>query len=188
MIGERFDKFFQEQQHSAPGSVEPPEPAPSAVPPGSAPVPTTEKAPATNGVTKHKEPSASVTSSPKKRAEPESSIDPDTNLSEEPPLPPKKKQKRQKLIEEDDAAFAARLQAEENQLSRARSTRGGGAKRKAVAKKDKSAKKKAKSAKKVNSDDDSDLDSATGEKKEVKRTGGFHVSSSVTRSSWMPAS
>lgn len=71
----------------------------------------------------------------------------------------------------DDAAFAARLQAEEN--SRARSTRGGGTVRRQ--KTGNPPKKKGKSATKVKADDDSDLESGSGQEKTVIRTGVFHV-------------
>lgn len=89
---------------------------------------------------------------------------------------PAKKPRKSKATEEDDAAFAARLQAQENSL--ARSTRGsnGTKRRSAVNKATPKKNKKTKSAKKVKDDDDSDAETGSGvEKKEVKRTGGFHV-------------
>lgn len=71
-----------------------------------------------------------------------------------------------------DAVFAAKLQAEENK--RARPTRGSATRKTAPTKK----KSKSKTAKKARAEDDSDLDSGseTGRKKEVNRSGGFHVS------------
>lgn len=109
------------------------------------------------------------------------SPDDDSALSEVDNSPPKKKQKKQKKersIEDDDAAFAARLQAEENMRSRARSTRGGNTKKKAPAPKKRKEKKK--SANKVRDEDDSDIASGSGaEKKSPNRTGGFHVRSVV---------
>lgn len=72
-----------------------------------------------------------------------------------------------------DALYAARLQAEEN--LRARPTRGGIVRKSAPVKKKKSP-TKAKTSKKVKAEDDSDLEGSDGEKKEVNRTGGFHVS------------
>ncbi|KAF2200139.1 SWIB-domain-containing protein [Delitschia confertaspora ATCC 74209] len=109
----------------------------------------------------------SVSTSPKKR-----SPDDESELSEVQSSPPKKKQKKTKSVEEDDATLAARLQAEENLRSRARSTRGGNTKKKAPLPKKK---QKKKSAAKIKGEDDSDVESGSGaEKKEVKRTGGFH--------------
>lgn len=56
-----------------------------------------------------------------------------------------------------------------------RSTRGGGATKKKPIKKDKPAKRSSKkSATRLDNSDDSDIDGAS--EKEVKRTGGFHVS------------
>lgn len=70
-----------------------------------------------------------------------------------------------------DALYAAKLQAEEN--LRARPTRGGSTRRAAPSKK----KSKAKTSKRVKAEDDSDIESGsdTTKKKEVNRTGGFHV-------------
>jgi upstream activation factor subunit UAF30 len=79
---------------------------------------------------------------------------------------PKKKRKE----EDSDAKLAALLQAEEN--SRARSTRG-------VTKKPTAVRKKLvkKTPTKVKADDGSDMElNSDGEKKEVIRKGGFHVS------------
>lgn len=89
---------------------------------------------------------------------------------------PAKKPRKSKATEEDDAAFAARLQAQENSL--ARSTRGNNStkRRSAVNKATPKKNKKTKSAKKIKDDDESGLETGSGvEKKEVKRTGGFHV-------------
>ncbi|KAI9814774.1 MAG: hypothetical protein M1827_003040 [Pycnora praestabilis] len=84
--------------------------------------------------------------------------------------PPKKKRKSEPV--DEDALFAAKLQAEEN--SRARPTRGGTIKKRAVVKKKKNP-VKSKSISKVKAEDDSDLNSGSEvEKKKVKRTGGFH--------------
>ncbi|KAF2015987.1 SWIB-domain-containing protein [Aaosphaeria arxii CBS 175.79] len=101
--------------------------------------------------------------------------DDDSQLDERQQSPPKKKQKQAKSAEDEDAKYAAKLQAEFNAASRARSTRGGNTKKKAPVVKKKGEKKKKKSANKVKDEDDSDIDSGSGaEKKEVKRTGGFH--------------
>jgi upstream activation factor subunit UAF30 len=82
--------------------------------------------------------------------------------------PPKK---RKKL--DSDAKLAAKLQAEEN--SRARPSRNGVNKKPVAARKKSTPKKK--SAAKIKADDDSDLElNSDGEKKEVVRKGGFHVS------------
>ncbi|KAF2176677.1 SWIB-domain-containing protein [Zopfia rhizophila CBS 207.26] len=156
LIMARFDKFNNERN----GAPEATEPEPTE------PIPTVE-APTTNGVKATTNDSSEI-SSPKKRTP-----DDESALSELDQSPPKKKQKKTKSIEEDDAAFAARLQAEENLRSRARSTRGGNTKKKAPLPKKKKEKKK--SSTKVKDDDDSDIGSGSGaEKKEVKRTGGFH--------------
>lgn len=98
--------------------------------------------------------------------------------------PPKKKHKKTPS-EDADALLARRLQEEEN--GRARTTRGGGVKRKPVAKKEKKV-KKSKSKTKVDSDDDSDVHDGSGSKKEVNRNSGFHVSGfSPTPASINPA-
>ncbi|KAF2141698.1 uncharacterized protein K452DRAFT_308767 [Aplosporella prunicola CBS 121167] len=150
LIMARFDKANNDRNAAQPGDVEP--------------APTTS-----NG---QHESTGSAASSPssspsKKRAEPSAG---ESDLSDVESTPPKKKHKKSASVE-DDAAFAARLQAEEN--GRARSTRGGGAGRKKTPVKKKTESRKKKSRAKVNSDDDSEL--GTGdEKKEVKRTGGFH--------------
>jgi upstream activation factor subunit UAF30 len=83
--------------------------------------------------------------------------------------PPKKKRKADNI--DADALYAAKLQAEENM--RARPTRAGSARKAAPIKK-----KKSKTSKKVKAEDDSDVESGseTGAKKEVNRSGGFHVS------------
>jgi upstream activation factor subunit UAF30 len=83
--------------------------------------------------------------------------------------PPPKKRKPDTDVDAD-ALFAAKLQAEENM--RARPTRGANTRRAAPSKK----KSKAKTAKRVKAEDDSDVDSGSETKKEVNRTGGFHVS------------
>lgn len=83
--------------------------------------------------------------------------------------PPPKKRKPDADVDAD-AVFAAKLQAEEN--LRARPTRGGNNRRAAPTKK----KGKAKTSKRVKAEDDSDLESGSDTKKEVNRSGGFHVS------------
>ena len=80
-----------------------------------------------------------------------------------------------RIANRDAALHAARLQAEENMASRARSTRGGNTKRKAPVQK--KTQKKKKSANRIKDEDDSDIASGSGaEKKSPKRTGGFHAS------------
>lgn len=84
--------------------------------------------------------------------------------------PPKKKQKKSDA--DSDAKLAAMLQAQEN--SRGRATRGAVNKKPAKAK---ATAKKKKSAAKIKAADDSDMElNSAGEKKEVVRKGGFHVS------------
>lgn len=124
-----------------------------------------------NGTSNHDEaPVASVSPMPsaiseKRSAERESS-------SEMADAPPPNKKRKSDLIDAD-AAYAARLQAEEN--SRARPTR---AVRKSAPVKKKKTTTKSKTSKKVKISDDSDVEGSTSEtKKEVNRTGGFHVSS-----------
>jgi upstream activation factor subunit UAF30 len=97
----------------------------------------------------------------------------ESELSNLENTPPQKKHKKQRSAEDEDAALAAKLQAEYNAASRARSTRGGSTKKRAPAPKKKVKKK---SANTVKDEDDSELGSGSGaDKKEVKRTGGFHV-------------
>lgn len=109
-------------------------------------------------------PSPPASSSPVKR-------EADSDGASEPSItsPPPKKRKPDTEVD-GDAAFAAKLQAEEN--LRARPTRGGNSRRSAPAKK----KSKAKTSKRVKAEDDSDMESGSDTKKEVNRTGGFHVS------------
>ncbi|KAK6429758.1 hypothetical protein LTR95_014090, partial [Oleoguttula sp. CCFEE 5521] len=98
--------------------------------------------------------------------------DDDDDLSSVIDTPPKKKPKKKisKAEAETDAEYAARLQAELNAVN-GRSTRGGGAKRKAAIKKEKKPKKK--SVAKLGADDDSELESGTA-KPERPKTGAFH--------------
>ena len=148
----RFDRFNAAQNGSAED-----------------PVPSVE-APATNGTGAHSPDGISNKRSP----------DEDSALSELDDSPPKKKQKKARKevsAEDEDAAFAAKLQAEENMRSRARSTRGGNTKKKAPLPKKKKEKKK-KSSNRVKDEDDSDIASGSGaEKKSPSRKGGFHVCS-----------
>jgi hypothetical protein len=110
-----------------------------------------------NGTKKSSTPSSSDAPTP-------GSDESDVDLS-----PPKKKRKQP----DSDAKLAAKLQAEEN--SRARPSRAGVNKKTVVIRKKSTPKKK--SAAKVKADDDSDLDvNSDGEKKDVVRKGGFHVS------------
>ncbi|KAF2740433.1 SWIB-domain-containing protein [Polyplosphaeria fusca] len=150
LIMKRFDKFNSEQNGHEPEPIEP--------------IPTVEAPAPMNGIKSATADTSDSAASPKKRS-PD-----DSQLSEVDQSPPKKKQKKTKV--EDDAAMAARLQAEENSRSRARTTRGGNTKKKAPAPKKKEKKKK--SANRVKDEDDSDIESGSGDKKEVKRSGGFH--------------
>ncbi|EME39146.1 hypothetical protein DOTSEDRAFT_28327 [Dothistroma septosporum NZE10] len=117
---------------------------------------------------------ASATSPPpsnkRKAPEPEEDdIDGTSDLEDSTPPPKKaKKSKAPKDDEDNDAKLAAKLQAELN--AGQRSTRGGGAKRKAPIKKEKKAKKKSKA--KIGSDDDSAVEGE--EKPEREKKGGFH--------------
>lgn len=92
--------------------------------------------------------------------------------------PPAKKHKPDADVDAD-ALYAAKLQAEENM--RARPTRGGNTRRAAPSKK----KSKAKTSKRVKAEDDSDIESGSDTKKEVNRSGGFHVS--ALGCSWIAA-
>lgn len=86
-------------------------------------------------------------------------------------IPPGKKRKADNDVDAD-AVFAAKLQAEENM--RARPTRGTNTRKAAPAKK--KAKSKPKTVKKVKAEDDSDVESGSDTvKKEVNRSGAFHV-------------
>ncbi|KAF2752923.1 SWIB-domain-containing protein [Pseudovirgaria hyperparasitica] len=91
---------------------------------------------------------------PKKRSKPHDCDEQDPTPSTEQLPPPKKKIKRiSQSQEEDDAAYAARLQAELNRAKAAPL-------------------EEEMIARSRNRDDDSDV--ASGDKKSVKRTGGFH--------------
>ena len=128
--------------------------------------------PASNGqagsVPNGKRSSPLTTASPEKRPLERETSD----VAEISPL----KKKRKSATVDEDAAYAARLQAEEDK--RARPTRGGNTRKSMPTKKKKKVSTKSKSAKKVGTVDDSELEgSGSGlDKKEVKRTGGFHVS------------
>jgi len=137
--------------------------------------------PAANGVghATHNE-SKNKDSSYRKREASGSTDDADPDFSDVMTPSPKKKHKKT-LSTDNDAAIARRLQEMEN--ARARSTRGGGTKRKPLAKKDKKVKK---SKTKVASDDDSDAEGGSGSKKEVNRNSGFHVSSSFRSRKYDP--
>lgn len=134
-----------------------------------------ESTPAVNGHSSNGQPdiptiepiSPALSTSPQKRTpEPES-------VSDSGDKSPPKKKRRSNLVDAD-AIFAAKLQAEEN--LRARPTRGANSRKIAPVKKKKPA-TKSKTSKKVKAEDDSDLDAQDSEsKKEVTRTGGFHVS------------
>ncbi|KAF2752824.1 SWIB-domain-containing protein [Pseudovirgaria hyperparasitica] len=154
LIYARFDKQNERNEATAAPSIEVPPPPTKA---------------ATNCIKTENKIKKEPTPLPKKRSEPHDCDEQDPTPSTEQSPPPKKKIKRiSQSQEEDDAAYAARLQAELNRVQ-GRSTR-----RRNDRKKPKPVAKKAKkkSATKVNSDDDSDV--ASGDKKPVKRTGGFH--------------
>ena len=108
-------------------------------------------------------PSPPPSSSPVKR-HPDSEDASGPNATSSPP-----KKRKLNADVDADALYAARLQAEENM--RARPTRAGNTRRAAPVKK----KTKAKTSKRVKADDDSDLGTGSETKKEVNRSGGFHV-------------
>jgi upstream activation factor subunit UAF30 len=161
----RFDKFTE-------AAAAPP------VPKHSEATPATTVKTETNGIAKPAPKPTNGTS--KKRSSPSDSAslsdaedDDESQLSSlEASPPPKKKPKASRSTEDSDAAFAARLQAEENRAGRA--TRGAATgKRKAAPGKKVKKEKKKKSKARIGSEEDSDVEG--GEKKEVKRNGGFHV-------------
>ncbi|KEZ46342.1 hypothetical protein SAPIO_CDS0646 [Scedosporium apiospermum] len=83
--------------------------------------------------------------------------------------PARKKQKRDPSLDAD-AKLAAELQAQENRLARARTTRGGGSATRVVKKKKKAPKKK--SEKKVRADDDSDVEGSEDSGPPKRKAGG----------------
>ena len=98
-------------------------------------------------------PSSARDTSPNNRAVTNGTSDPGDSEQSASPEPARKKVKRSSSAEDADARLAAQLQEQENNLVRARKTRGGGDKARV--------KKKAprkKSAKRVRADDDSDVD------------------------------
>lgn len=122
------------------------------------PQPVTSSVPVANG--------NSLPSPPQKRSADPEGI-PDVTDSSPPPV-----KKRKDDVVDSDAAYAAKLQAEEN--LRARTTRGANSRKTGVVKKKR--KNTSKTTKKVKASDDSDVDGSAAEnKKEVNRTGGFHV-------------
>lgn len=117
-------------------------------------------------------------SSPHQSSSPQKRPADNEEVADEPiKSPPPKKRKADNDVDAD-ALLAARLQAEEN--ARARPTRGASTRRAAPIKKKKS---KSKTTKRVKAEDDSDLESEPEEttKREVNRSGGFHVSSLTPR-------
>lgn len=148
LIMERFDIFAQKK--------------------GLGSAPSDQAAPSANGHDgaadgQTTDPSPQSSSSPQKRQA--DSDEPEENGSN---TPPSKKRKPDHDIDAD-ALLAAKLQAEENK--RARPTRNSATRKTAPVRK----RAKPKTSKKV---DDSDLESGSeaGAKKEVNRSGGFHVS------------
>jgi upstream activation factor subunit UAF30 len=155
----RFDKFNNERNNPAPSAADP--------------IPTVES-PAANSSKARRavDTSEDVSAYNSHKRSP----DDESALSELGSSPPKKKAKK-RSTEDEDAAYAAKLQAELN--ATARSTRGGNTKKRTAAPKKKTKKK---SENKVRDEDDSDIVSGSGgEKKEVKRTGGFHVRATPTK-------
>ncbi|KAI9796129.1 MAG: hypothetical protein M1833_006467 [Piccolia ochrophora] len=156
LILARFDKFNAERLVSPPSSRE------------------TATKPLLNGHTNHAEKKrdpVQQASPPTSGARDDEDEDDDamSDVVDAPTKHPKKKRKTDPV--DDDAVFAAKLQAEEN--NRARPTRGGMQKRVTPSKKKRKTAAKSKSS--VNAEDDSDLESGSGEKKrKVNRTGGFH--------------
>lgn len=110
-------------------------------------------------------------SSPQRKREAESMASDETE--------PKKRRPDPDVDVDADAEFAAKLQAEENK--RARPTRGSATRKTAPSKK----KSKSKTSKKVKAEDDSDLESTSETKKEVNRSGGFHVSQTSELSAYL---
>ena len=154
LIMERFDIFAAKRDRAKSSSE-----VPSA-------------APTSNGHNQTQEsvspaPSSSNASSslPKKR-DADSDLSSDRSTKAHAP----KKHKKTASNVDADAIYAAKLQAEENK--RVRSTRGGNTRKAAPVKK----KAKTKTSKKVKAEDDSELESGSETtKKEVNRSGGFHV-------------
>jgi upstream activation factor subunit UAF30 len=155
LIMERFD-VFAAKRDQPPSPVEPP-----------------SAAEASNGDQQSQDAVApAATSSYAGSASPQKRPPDSDELSDLPTkTPPAKKKKKDDDDDVDaDAVYAAKLQAEENM--RARPTRGANTRKAAPAKR----KTKAKTSKKIKAEDDSDLDSGSETtKKEVKRSGGFHV-------------
>lgn len=156
LIMERFD-VFAAKRDQPPSPVEPP-----------------SAAEASNGDQQSQDAVApAATSSYAGSASPQKRPPDSDELSDLPTKTPPAKKTKKKDDDDDvdaDAVYAAKLQAEENM--RARPTRGANTRKVAPAKR----KTKAKTSKKIKAEDDSDLDSGSETtKKEVKRSGGFHV-------------
>lgn len=89
-------------------------------------------------------------------------------------LPPaKKKQKRESSEEDADAKLAAQLQAQENQLARGRTTRGGSAGKPSKTGKSKSKASKKKGEKRARAEDGSDDGDGSDAAPKRKAGGGF---------------
>lgn len=125
----------------------------------------------TDSITPPEPESSKHSASPQKRRADSDELSELSNAKSLTKSPPPKKKKTDNDVDAD-AVYAAKLQAEENM--RARPTRGGNTRKAAPAKK--KAKPKTKTSKKVKAEDDSDVESGSdGAKKEVNRSGGFHV-------------
>lgn len=157
---ERFDVFAAKRQQE-PSPAEPP-------------------APTSNGHHAHDSTAAIPSSSLAGSASPQKRLpDSDDHSDVSTKTPPAKKKKAKKEDVDADAVYAAKLQAEENM--RARTTRGANTRKAAPVKR----KTKAKTSSKVKAEDDSDLDSSSGTaKKEVNRSGGFHVCPPLVTGTW----
>ena len=126
----------------------------------------------TDSITPPEPESSKHSTSPQKRRADSDDLSELSNAKSPTKSPPPSKKKKLDNDVDADAVYAAKLQAEENM--RARPTRGGNTRKAAPAKK--KAKPKTKTSKKVKAEDDSDVESGSdGAKKEVNRSGGFHV-------------
>lgn len=152
LIMQRFDLYMSKKEEE------------EASTPSEDAIPTTERVNGNGHYSRTQETTPSSVSSPARKREADSVLSEDMET----------KKRRPEYNVDADAEFAAKLQAEENK--RARPTRGSTTRKAAPSKK----KSKSKTTtKRVRAEDDSDLDSGseTGAKKEVNRSGGFHVSS-----------
>lgn len=161
LIGARFDAISAVAQAS--GTIPTPPPAGAAISePSATQSPIKHDRPPANGHSREHDVDVD--------AEPDADDDAEAEIEVALPVPTKKRKRED--LEDADARLAAELQAQENQLARGRTTRGGSA-TKAVKKKNKTPRKKNGRKSKHDIDSDDDASEESGSQAKRKSGGGF---------------